>query len=58
MSKVCLFIYCHNSKGSFLVIPLHPVELITQNYVKLPYTYDIIANLLTFYAYIYYHVKP
>ncbi|CEG13554.1 hypothetical protein MSIBF_A4160002 [groundwater metagenome] len=39
-----------NSKGSFLVILLQPVELITQNYVKLPYTYDIIANLLTFYA--------
>ncbi len=26
MSKVCLFIYCHNSRGSFLVIPLQPVD--------------------------------
>ncbi|CEG13262.1 hypothetical protein MSIBF_A3560001 [groundwater metagenome] len=33
-------------------------ELIPQNYVKLPRTYDIIVNLLTFYAQIYYHVKP
>ena len=27
MSKFCLFIYCHNSNGSFLVILLRPVEV-------------------------------